>query len=80
MALLIHQPVISTSVFIEMQHWLLIQCGLAQPISRAEYDRHRKRLESYIVLNSDSVSQQALDLPGDGPIQVWAIATHWQQL
>lgn len=31
------------------------------PISRAEYDRHRKRLENYIVLNSDGVSEQALE-------------------
>lgn len=62
-----------------MQHWLLIQRGLAQPISRAEYDRHRKRLESYIVLNSDSVSQQALDVdrrwPDTGVGDCYTLAT-----
>jgi predicted nucleic acid-binding protein len=74
-----YQPVISTSVFIEMQHWLLIQRGLQQPISRAEYDRHRKRLESYVVLNSDSVSQQALDVarrwPDTGVGDCYTLAT-----
>ena len=54
------QETISTAVFIELQHWLLIQRGLAMPISRAEYDRHRKRMDNYIVLNSDGVSEQAL--------------------
>ncbi len=28
--------------------------------SWAEYDRHRKQLDNYIVLNSDGVSEQAL--------------------
>lgn len=74
-----HQPVLSTSVFIEMQHWLLIQRGLYQPISRAEYDRHRKQLENYVVLNSDTVSQQALEVsrrwPDTGVGDCYTLAT-----
>lgn len=62
-----------------MQHWLLIQRGLAQLISRAEYDRHRKRLESYVVLNSDTVSQQVLDVsrrwPDTGVGDCYTVAT-----
>lgn len=38
-ATLDYQPLISTAVFIELQYWLLIQRGLANPITRAEYDR-----------------------------------------
>ena len=72
-------PVISTSVFIEMQHWLLLQRGLYQPISRAEYDRHRKRLENYVILNNDTVSQQALDIsrrwPDTGVGDCYTLAT-----
>ena len=78
-ASLTHQPVISTSVFIEMQHWLLLQRGLYQPISRAEYDRHRKRLENYVILNNDTVSQQALDIsrrwPDTGVGDCYTLAT-----
>lgn len=78
-ASLTHQPVISTSIFIEMQHWLLIQRGLYQPISRAEYDRHRKQLENYVVLNNDTVSQQALDIsrrwPDTGVGDCYTLAT-----
>ena len=74
-----YQETISTAVFIELQHWLLIQRGLAMPISRAEYDRHRKRLENYIVLNSDGVSEQALDVarrwPDTGVGDAYTIAT-----
>jgi predicted nucleic acid-binding protein len=73
------QETISTAVFIELQHWLLIQRGLAMPISRAEYDRHRKRLENFIVLNSDGVSEQALDVarrwPDTGVGDAYTIAT-----
>ncbi|WP_020607372.1 type II toxin-antitoxin system VapC family toxin [Spirosoma spitsbergense] len=74
-----YQEIISTAVFIELQHWLLIQRGLAIPISRAEYDRHRKRLENLIVLNSDGVSEQALNVarrwPDTGVGDAYTIAT-----
>jgi predicted nucleic acid-binding protein len=74
-----YQETISTAVFIELQHWLLIQRGLAEPISRAEYDRHRKRLENYIVLNNDGVSEQALEVarrwPDTGVGDAYTIAT-----
>ncbi|MCX6215281.1 MAG: hypothetical protein NT073_12690 [Spirosoma sp.] len=74
-----YQETISTAVFIELQHWLLIQCGLAMPISRAEYDRHRKRLDNYIVLNSDGVSEQALEVarrwPDTGVGDAYTIST-----
>lgn len=74
-----YQETISTAVFIELQHWLLIQRGLALPISRAEYDRHRRRLENYIVLNSDGVSEQALDVarrwPDTGVGDAYTIGT-----
>ncbi|ADB36939.1 hypothetical protein Slin_0885 [Spirosoma linguale DSM 74] len=40
------------------------------PISRAEYNRHQKRLDNYIVLNSDGVSEQALGEPAGGLIPV----------
>lgn len=74
-----YQETISTAVFIELQHWLLIQRGLARPISRAEYERHRKRLENYIILNSDGVSEQALDVarrwPDTGVGDAYTIAT-----
>jgi predicted nucleic acid-binding protein len=70
---------ISTAVFIELQHWLLIQRGLTRPISRTEYDRHRKRLDNYIVLNSDGVSEQALEVarrwPDTGVGDAYTIAT-----
>ncbi|ADB39734.1 hypothetical protein Slin_3736 [Spirosoma linguale DSM 74] len=73
------QETISTAVFIELQHWLLIQRGLAMPISRAEYDRHRKRLDNYIVLNSDGVSEQALGVarrwPDTGVGDAYTIGT-----
>lgn len=74
-----YQETISTAVFIELQHWLLIQRGLAMPISRAEYDRHRRRLENYIVLNSDGISEQALDVarrwPDTGVGDAYTIGT-----
>ena len=74
-----YQETISTAVFIELQHWLLIQRGLTRPISRAEYDRHRKRLDNYIVLNSDGVSEQALEVarrwPDTGVGDAYTIAT-----
>ncbi|GAB3220813.1 type II toxin-antitoxin system VapC family toxin [Spirosoma arcticum] len=74
-----YQETISAAVFIELQHWLLIQRGLAMPISRAEYDRHRKRLDNYIVLNSDGVSETALAVarrwPDTGVGDAYTIAT-----
>lgn len=74
-----YQETISTSVFIELQHWLLIQRGLTTPISRPEYDRHRKRQESYIILNSDGVSEKALAIarrwPDTGVGDTYTIAT-----
>lgn len=57
-----YQAVISTAVFIELQHWLLIQRGLINPVTRAEYDRHRKRSDNYLILNSDGVSQKAVEV------------------
>lgn len=74
-----YQDTISTAVFIELQHWLLLQRGLAMPISRAEYERHRRRLDNYIVLNSDGVSEQALQVarrwPDTGVGDAYTIAT-----
>jgi predicted nucleic acid-binding protein len=74
------QEVISTSIFIEVQHWLVIQRGLiSNPISRSEYDRYRSQLERYIILNSDGVSEQALAIarrwPDTGVGDCYTIAT-----
>jgi predicted nucleic acid-binding protein len=71
---------ISTSVFIELQHWLIIQRGLiSNPISRADYDRYRQRLDRFIILNSDGVSEQALAIarrwPDTGVGDCYTIAT-----
>ncbi|GAB2522909.1 hypothetical protein [Spirosoma aerophilum] len=70
---------INTAVFIELQHGLLIQRGLAMPISRAEYNRPRKRLDNNIVLNSDGVSEQALGVarrwPDTGVGDAYTIGT-----
>ncbi|CAN5604887.1 hypothetical protein BH09BAC4_BH09BAC4_45760 [soil metagenome] len=75
-----YTPVISTAVYVELQHWLQIQRGaIEQPISRAEYDRHRHRLDSYVVLNSDGVSRQAMAVarrwPDTGVGDCYTIAT-----
>ena len=75
-----YQETISTAVYIELQHWLLIQRGsINNPISRAEYDRHRRRLDAFIVLNSDGVSAQAIAVsrrwPDTGVGDSYTIAT-----
>lgn len=78
-ALLHYQVVISTAIFIELQHWLLIQRGLVNPITRAEYDRHRRRADDYLILNSDGVSEQAMAIarrwPDTGVGDSYTIAT-----
>lgn len=78
-AMVNYRPVISTAVFIELQHWLVLQRGLAKPISRAEYDRHKNRLDKAIVLNSDGVSEQAMQVarrwPDTGVGDCYTIAT-----
>lgn len=78
-AMAIYSPVISTAVFIELQHWLVLQRGLKEPISRAEYDRHRHRLDKAIVLNSDGVSHEAMQIarrwPDTGVGDCYTIAT-----
>lgn len=54
-----YQETVSTAVYIELQHWLLIQRSLNNnPINRnrGEYDQHRQRLDALIVLKSDGVS------------------------
>lgn len=76
----VYQEVISTAVYIELQHWLLLQRGQVNAsFSRAEYDRHRRRLDAYIVLNSDGVSAQALAVarrwPDTGVGDSYTIAT-----
>lgn len=74
-----YQVAISTAIFIELQHWLLIQRGLANPISRAEYERYRKQLDNYLILNSDGVSEQAMIVarrwPDTGVGDAYTIAT-----
>ena len=49
------------------------------PFSRAEYERHRKRMDKYIVLNSDSVSERATEVarrwPDTGVGYAYTIAT-----
>jgi predicted nucleic acid-binding protein len=75
-----HLATISTAVFIEVQHWLVIQRGLrVNPFSRAEYDRYRHRLDSYIVLNSDGVSDLAMSIarrwPDTGVGDTYTVAT-----
>ncbi|MBO0939705.1 PIN domain-containing protein [Fibrella sp. HMF5335] len=74
-----HSPVISTAVFIELQHWLVLQRGLKEPISRSEYDRHRHRLDKAIVLNNDGVSYEAMQIarrwPDTGVGDCYTIAT-----
>jgi hypothetical protein len=69
------QETIITPVFIELQHWLLIQRGLVMLKPRVEYDRNRKRLDNYIVLNSDGVSEQALSVARRWPTQAWVMPT-----
>jgi len=74
------QPVISTAVYIELQHWLVLQRGLVkEPISRPDYERFRKSLDTYLILNSDSVSEQAIHIarrwPDTGVGDCYTIAT-----
>ncbi len=76
----VYQPVISTAIFIELQHWLLLERGSpVNPISRTEYDRHRKRLETLITLNIDGISEQAMNVarrwPDTGVGDCYTIAT-----
>ncbi len=74
-----YQVAISAAIFIELQHWLLIQRGLANPISRTEYERHRKQLDNYLILNSDGVSEKAMNIarrwPDTGVGDSYTIAT-----
>lgn len=78
-AKLSHLVTVSTAIFIELQHWLLIQRGLKTPITRTDYDQLHKRLDSYLVLNNDGVSEQAMKIarrwPDTGVGDSYTIAT-----
>lgn len=75
-----YQDTISPAVYIELQHWLLIQRGLPfNPISRTEYERYRRRLDNSTILNSDGVSEEAIKVarrwPDTGVGDSYTIAT-----
>ena len=75
-----YRPVISTAVFIELQTWLHgVRGQQKDPISRADYQRLRHQLETLIILNSDGVSQKAIETarrwPDTGVGDCYTIAT-----